>query len=629
MTRRRLQALVLVWTLPSLISVSVTTCVYRAYRIQPPERLDDAERAGVMAPLRAALSGAPETPCTVHRNLDPGPVAVTVWLDGRQVARIDGSGSDIAEATDRAAKAMRSAPDIAKLAGPDRDRARIQVDIVTGRAPLGNGHWLFDLGAFPGVGDMLALSPGIEGIGVDTSGEPALLLPHELVQAKLLSTKRPAQALPEFAIGVDLQRIAAMLGAKTGAPAAASSLFRFRTDAFVERLAGRREAGPLPLVRGNTPRPELDSKNLRAAAIAGGRYLVAHLSPTGRYIYEHDLTTGVQTDPRSSVYSMPRHAGVTYFLAELYRVTKEDWLREPIERAFKHLADLLAAGTCATTLPDGTAIDCVLDRGEQTAQLGSTALAVVALAEYQRATGDTRYLPLATKFAAFLLFMQRPDGSFRHLYDPRTKKPDDEAQLLYYSGEASLALARMYVITKDDKYVRAAERGLDWLVHWYDFFLGGFMYGEEHWTCIAAEAIWPAVQNDDYRDFCDGYGAFLRGQQPGPGDYPDEDDLAGGYSISAFLLPYNTPSGSRTEAMVSSYLLGKHHGAGDPRIRDQIRAALGYLLGQQIRPDSDFSTVGPTDGGMPSNPIERSVRIDYVQHTCSAMLRASEWIDSD
>jgi hypothetical protein len=382
-------------------------------------------------------------------------------------------------------------------------------------------------------------------------------------------------------------------------------------------------------VRGNPPRPELTAKTLRDAAIAGGRYLVAHLSPNGRYIYEHDLATGVQTDPRTGSYSMPRHAGVTYFLSELYRVTKEDWLREPIERAFKHLAELLEAGGCATTLPDGTAIDCVLDRGETTAQLGSTALAVVALVEYQRATGDTRYVPLATKLAAFLLYMQRPDGSFRHLYDPHTKKPDDEAQLLYYSGEASLALARMYVVTKDDKYVHAAERGLDWLVHWYDFFLGGFMYGEEHWTCISAEAIWPAVQTDDYRDFCDGYGAFLRGQQPDPGDYPDEDDLAGGYSISAFLLPYNTPSGSRTEAMISSYLLGKHHGAGDPRIRDQIRVALGYLLGQQIRPDSDFSTIGPTDGGMPSNPIERSVRIDYVQHTCSAMLRASEWIDSD
>jgi hypothetical protein len=287
----------------------------------------------------------------------------------------------------------------------------------------------------------------------------------------------------------------------------------------------------------------------------------------------------------------------------------------------------MAAGKCATTLPDGTEIDCVLDKGESTAHLGSTALAVVAFAEYQLATGDARYLPVATKLTSFILFMQRPDGSFRHLYDPRTKKPDDEQQLLYYSGEASLALARMHAVTHDPKYATAAEAGIDWLVHWYDFFLGGFMFGEEHWTCISAEAIWPTVKSDDYNDFCRDYGSFLRAQQPAIGDYPDEDDLAGGYSVSAFLLPYNTPTGSRTETMISAYLLSKDHGDPDEAIRGQVEAALAYLVSEQVRPESDFSSLGPADGGMPANPIERTVRIDYVQHTCSAMLRASEWID--
>src|SRR5258705_5505839 len=199
---------------------------------------------------------------------------------------------------------------------------------------------------------------------------------------------------------------------------------------------------------------------------------------------------------------MPGHAGTTYFLAELYRITKQEWLREPIERAFAHLAELMANGKCSGKLPDGTAIDCVMDRSERVAALGSTALAVVALAEYQRATGDARYLAMATKLACWILWMQRPDGSFRHRYDPLTKKPDEEAQDLYYSGEASLAMARMYVITKDPKYATAAEQGLDWLVSWYDFFMGGFLYGEEHWTCIAAEAIWPTVEKPSYRDFC-------------------------------------------------------------------------------------------------------------------------------
>jgi hypothetical protein len=73
--------------------------------------------------------------------------------------------------------------------------------------------------------------------------------------------------------------------------------------------------------------------------------------------------------------------------------------------------------------------------------------------------------------------------------------------------------------------------------------------------------------------------------------------------------------------------LGAHAGVPDEALRGQIAAALQYVLGQQIRPESDFDVVGDADGGMPGSPLERNVRIDYVQHVCSAMIRASEWID--
>ena len=618
MTSRRI-ALILVWTLPSSLFLAATAIVFSAFRIPPPDRLGEAERSAIMAPLRAAIEGGDAPRCSVHRT--GGPIIVSVWIEGRTAARVEGSGVDLGAATDVAAKLLRGR-------GLASDRARIQVDIVTGRAPLGGGQWLFDALAVPGVGDMLAINPGVEGIGAKVGDLGAMVLPHELVAAKLLSTKRPSEAMQDFAVGVDLKRIALMVGTRLGlhGPVDRKALYRFRTDTFIERP--RHEGPPLSLVRGIPAPPAPTAMALREAALEGGRYLIAHLSPDGRYIYQHDLATGVTTDPRSGDYSMPRHAGTTYFLAELYRITKQDWLREPIERAFAHLATLLAAGQCGGTLPDGTPFDCVLDRREEVAHLGSTALTVVALVEYQRATGDTRYLPLAQKLSAWLLYMQRPDGSFRHLYNAKLKKPDDDQELLYYSGETSLALARMYLATGDKRYLDAAERGLDRLVEWYDFFLGGFVYFEEHWTCIAAEAIWPAVQKAKYRQFCEGYATFLRGQQPAVGDFPDEDDLAGSYNVTPFIAPYNTPAGSHTEAMISTYLLGRHHGRADDRIRDQIALTLQYVLGQQIRPDRDFAVIGPGEGGVPISPIERTVRIDYVQHVCSAMIRASEWIDS-
>lgn len=626
--KRRTLALIAVWTLPSAILLAATAIVYGAFRIDPPERLDARERAAVMAPLRAALAGQAAPPPDVHRAIAGG-MSVTLWLAGKTVVRIDSLGDDLAKATAVAAAQLRASPEVAKL-GADREQARLQIDLVTGTGPLGGGNWLFDHFAIPNIGAMLAINPGVEGVGAMVRGKPSLLLPHELVASRLLAAKRPSDAMPDFAMGVDLSRIASLLGNRAGTKdLTPRDLFRFRTDSFVEPPG--HAAAPLALYRGLPAAPVLSAQALRAAALDGGRYLVAHLAPNGRYVYEHDLWTGRATDALrvGGNYSMPRHAGTTYFLAELYRITKEPWLHEPIERAFRHLADLMAQGGCAATLPDGTAYDCVVDKGDVTAHLGSTALAVVALAEYQRATGDKQYLPTAQKLAAFLLWMQRPNGSFRHVYDLKSKQADDKAEMLYYSGEATLALARMYVVTRDERYAAAAVRALDWLVDWYDFFMAGFFYGEEHWTCIAAEAIWPYGQREKYMDFCHGYGAFLRAQQAEPGEHPDQDDFAGSYGLTPFVVPYNTPAGSRTEAMISAYLLGKHHGEPDRRVAGQVRAALQYALGQQIRPDNDYNAVGQGDGGMPGSPIDRNVRIDYVQHVCSAMIRASEWVDTD
>ena len=189
----------------------------------------------------------------------------------------------------------------------------------------------------------------------------------------------------------------------------------------------------------------------------------------------------------------------------------------------------------------------------------------------------------------------------------------------------------MNLITGDARYATATERGLDWLIHWYDFFVGGMIVGEEHWTCISAEAAFPALHKPAYRAFCDSYGAFLREQQAtSEGSGPNTVDLAGGYAATPFVLPFNTPTSSRTEAMLSAYQLEQHDGAADPVLWHQIETALGYLLGQQIREDNDFSVAAADSrGATPESALERTVRIDYVQHSCSALIRAAEILEAD
>jgi hypothetical protein len=630
-TRRRALLLAAVWTVPSLFFLLLVSIVYGAFRIEVPSAADEAMRVDAMAVMRAALDGSAPPPASTRlgRALsDEGPIVAVVYLDGQEVARSIGYGDTWGDALTAAATELGKAKFVAERDAATRKRARIRIDAVVGRGPLPGEHALFDTMAMAGIGRLLALNPGLEGIGGVVEDKEIVLVPHDLIAApdKVLQKKRPLKVAADFTIGVDLPTADKMLVARAGAPAGTKphSHFRLRVDSFAERAEADRAKAPVALYRDWPKRPPLTADALREAALEGGRYLVAHLGPNGRYVYNHNLNTGVATDPmRPGEYSIPRHAGTTYFLAELYRFTKEPFLREPIERAFAHMDFLVGQSKCHGELPNGEPYSCVIDRGEQVAAMGSTALAVVALAEYHRATGDPRYLELTTRLANWILFMQRPDGTFRHRFDVRTKTPNEKIKDLYYSGEAALALARMHVITGDRKYADAAGKGLDQLVHAYDFFLGGFFYGEEHWTCIASEAVWPAVKNDQYRVFCNGYGAFLRNQQAAVGDHPDEDDLAGAYNMTPFVMPWNTPAGSRTEAMLSAYLLGVHHGKPEQEIKDQILAAMSYTLGQMITPESDIASMGPLRvlGAVPGSPIDRVVRIDYVQHVCSAQIR--------
>jgi hypothetical protein len=621
---RRQLALAAVLVLPSAILCAAATWVGSRYRMEPPAPLSAEARAAAMATLRATLDGRPAgrpRHAELERELaDGGPVLVSVWHQGERAARVEGRGARAADALAAAARALAEAPGLAELSAADRKAARIQVDLVTARAPLLTGVAALEL---------FGLQAGREGLGAVTAGpEEHFLLPDELVQARLLVSQRPVRSIPDLRVGVDVEKAGDRMAKVERITSRAwdqldRTYFRFRTLSFVEPPGG---GAPLPLERGLPPGPELNAQSLRSAAIEGGHYLVRHLAPNGRYIYETDLSSGRASDPnRPRPYSLPRHAGTTYFLAELYRLTGEKFLLEPIERAFGHFADLVQQGGCSGTTPGGARFACVHQKGDRRASLGSTALAVVALAEYRRATKSTRFDALTRQLAEWILTMQRPDGTFAHLYDVARGQRDEKTQMLYYSGEAALALARMHAVYGEERYLRAAERALDRLVDWYDFFAGGFFYGEEHWTCIAAEAAWPALRHDRYREFCDGYGDFLRRQQMLEDDFSsDQADLDGTFGVTPFLVPNNTPVGSRNEAMISSYLLGQYHGLPSEPMRQQILRSMRYALRQQVRAEGDFWVKAGTGGrgAITASPIDPVVRIDYVQHVCSALIRA-------
>ena len=266
-------------------------------------------------------------------------------------------------------------------------------------------------------------------------------------------------------------------------------------------------------------------------------------------------------------------------------------------------------------------------------------MALLAVGEYERATGDRERMPWARRLAAFLLYMQKDSGDFCHLFDLLADKRDENVKLLYFSGEAAFALAKLSALVgpHDPDYTRwvgALDRALDYLTDkQYAHLAGQFYFGEDHWTCMAADAAWdalPPAHREKYARFCDDFVAFLRRTQFDARDRVTDaqPDFIGAYGFSPFLPPHATPVGSRSETTISAYDMMQRRGraGGDDgrATKEQIRLGMQFLLDHQIRDDSAYLMANPdaARGGFLMSDVKRYVRVDFVQHSCSAMLRA-------
>src|SRR5207302_1896687 len=155
-----------------------------------------------------------------------------------------------------------------------------KIDLVLGRAPLLTWPpWLATL----------AVVPGLDGVGVEVDGHEHYLLADDLLRDDLAAAHAPAPGM-EFTLGLDVRATLDRLRADAGVDPAAfrrapKRWFRFRCDSSVE--PADHAARALPVVRGNAPGPALSKESLRAAAVAGGQYLLRHLRADGQFDYEY------------------------------------------------------------------------------------------------------------------------------------------------------------------------------------------------------------------------------------------------------------------------------------------------------------------------------------------------------
>ncbi len=563
----------------------------------PPAPWTEGQRREIALTVRAALSGSPAVSSGVG-DLS-GPLHVSAWKKGKLAARVVAEG-DLRESLPEAASEL--ARRVRKKLGDDASEGvTLTFERVIGEKVV------------PGTGTLLvalSVDPGRDGL---RRGQRTLLA-DDLVRAQRFGSVPLVSSIPELRFGMDAKAVLADLGAE-------GPLVRIRTERFAD-VGGR----VLGVERGNTRAAEGPGA-WRAAALLGGDYIRAQLESDGRFRYRY--RPHGQREPRSGDYSLARHAGTVYALSELSRLTGNERYLEAARRGATWLDERVVrcgklGGAC---IPE-----------DRVASLGAAALGAAALLEYQRATGERTFEKTAKGLLDFVLAMQKKSGDFYHRYHVK-KGEVRHAREMFASEEAALALVLGHAVlgratsegagARGSRYLDAARRALDWQVGpKYDFFLGHFMHGADHWTCIAAREAAPFLGSERYLDFCLSYVAFLRRLQFAPGEVR-APDFTGHYGFGAFTLPQAPAAAGFGEAVAATAELLRQSGRRDPKVEKQLALGLDALARDQIRDDGSWLMVDAprARGGIRRSLVESEVRIDFTQHAVSALVRGAAWAE--
>lgn len=521
-----------------------------------------------------------------HVAIDDPPLAVTVrstWKDGVRVAR----------------QVLEGDP------GPLPPGAADEK--VVGESPIATGKTFFPYG----------LVSGRDGVKVTLDGKTAYATVDDLVSIQAYDH---ATSFMDASFGIGTHRAAVLhlLASQLGVDARdveARGSFR--------RLRFERPRGKI------TPE-NVTPERAREAIGHAARHLARLVDANGRFRYLFDATT----DKTLPGYNWPRHSGATYFLAQAAALLDDAEVRYACLRAASQLRDVMTS--CGAN-------KCVATDGED-ADVGSSALALVAFSEIVRTGADPAYAVAVSQLAAFLRAQQRADGELMHYFDRNQHVPVD-VQVMYYTGEAALGLSRAHRVTKDPRDLDAAKRALDHLsgAGW-TFFGSRYYYGEEHWTCQSVEDLWDRAPNDAALEFCLRWHEFQRRIQHTEGDSPF--DAEGAFGVGPVASPRVTPASSRGEAGVAALdVLLREKRKGHPIHEDdiplldrQLRRSVGFVLRHQMVAGNAtwtphlFPHPDEVYGAFPGSPVDWQLRIDYVQHAGSllvAWVKAVETIERD
>ncbi len=227
----------------------------------------------------------------------------------------------------------------------------------------------------------------------------------------------------------------------------------------------------------------IDKEYAEEIILNASRFLVNQVKEDGSFIY------GIypRFDNDIDNYNVVRHASTIWSLICRYSISPDEELKETLDSTIEYLL------TQVVYKDENTAY--LYEEKDDEIKLGGCGVAVIALTEYMNVMGTDKYLDVCEKLGnGILTMLDEETGKYYHVLDGSYNRKA-EFRTVYYDGEATFALCRLYGASGDQKWLDAAQSAVD------HFIEADYSQYKDHWVAYSMNEITKYVKDDKYYDF--------------------------------------------------------------------------------------------------------------------------------
>ncbi len=228
----------------------------------------------------------------------------------------------------------------------------------------------------------------------------------------------------------------------------------------------------------------LDADYVQGLIYSASQFLMDQVQEDGTFVY--GMYPRFDNDIEN--YNIVRHASTIWSLVCRYRMEPSEELAGLIDSTIEYML------TQVIYADDDTAY--LYEQKDDEIKLGGCGVAVIAMTEYMDVFESDRYAEICRKLGnGILTMLDQKTGEYWHVLSGDFSRKE-EFRTVYYDGEATFALCRLYSLTGETVWLDAACSAVD------HFIAADYAQYKDHWVAYTMNEITKHITDrEDYYAF--------------------------------------------------------------------------------------------------------------------------------